>query len=49
MRRLVRLGKLKEGIACFEMALRINPETPNAKEYMERAKYMVELGDEGDK
>ena len=49
MRRLVRLGKLKEGIVCFEMALRINPETPNAKEYMERAKYMGELGDEGDK
>ena len=41
MPRLVKLGKFKESIACFEAALRINPETANANEYMERAKLMV--------
>ena len=38
---MVQLGKYKESIACFETALHIDPETANAREYMERAKLMV--------
>ena len=38
------MGKEKEGIASFEAALRIDPHTPNAKQYLEKAKGLVVTG-----
>lgn len=39
--RLVKLGKVKESIVSFETALRIDPQTPNAKQYLEKARGMA--------
>ena len=40
---LVKMGKEKEGIASFETALRIDPHTPNAKQYLEKAKGLMNI------